>query len=76
MPAVVRPYACACPCTFVHYVAFSLSRLLPELAPERMHSPALPRQEALLEVEYVPAVVPPKQQHTAPHDDWWVGRGP
>uniref|UniRef100_A0A7S0RLG1 Ribosome biogenesis protein WDR12 homolog n=1 Tax=Chlamydomonas leiostraca TaxID=1034604 RepID=A0A7S0RLG1_9CHLO len=26
--------------------------------------------EALLEVEYVPAVVPPKQQHTAPHDDW------
>jgi ribosome biogenesis protein YTM1 len=27
-------------------------------------------QEAVLDVEYVPAVVPPKQRHSAPHDDW------
>lgn len=34
--------------------------------------PLLPRalQESLLEVEYVPAVVPPKHKQAAPHDDW------
>ncbi len=28
-------------------------------------------QETVLEIEYIPAVLPPKQQKSSPHDDWY-----